>query len=126
MKPTLLLAALLALSTPAWSGDDHSKHHGPLHGGVVVANAGLDWELVAKPERIVLRARNHGKEIASAGASGKLTLLVGKERSEVALKPAGTDRLEADGPFKLAPGTKVVATVTLAGKKPANLRFTLP
>jgi hypothetical protein len=59
------------------------------------------------------------------GASGKLTLLSGKEKAEAVLKPAGDDRLEVEGPFKLSPGTKVVATVTLAGKKPANVRFTL-
>jgi len=39
--------------------------------------------------------------------------------------PVGEGRLEAKGTFKVAAGTKVVALVTLPGKKPANVRFAL-
>lgn len=121
---TLAAVATLAFAGSTWShGEAHE--HKPLHGGIVVEASDMDWELVAKPERIVLHVRDHGKAAKTAGASGKLTLLSGKDKAEAALKPAGDDRLEAEGPFKLGPGTKVVATVTLAGKKPANVRFTL-
>ena len=34
-----------------------------------------------------------------------------------------TEKLEAKGAFKVAPGTKVVALVALPGKKAANVRF---
>ncbi len=129
MKPTLPLMAtlLLALAAPAGAAgqDDHGHDHAPKHGGVVVEAAHMDWELVAKPERIVLHVSDHGKKASTAGASGKLTLLSGKDKAEAVLKPAGDDRLEAEGPFKIGPGTKVVATVTLAGKKPAAVRFVL-
>jgi hypothetical protein len=39
--------------------------------------------------------------------------------------PAGDNRLEAKGAFKLAPGARVVATVTLPGHKAEQVRFTL-
>lgn len=121
---TLTAVAALILASSTWAhGEAHE--HKPLHGGIVMEASDMDWELVAKPERIVLHVRDHGKAAKTAGASGKLTLLSGKDKAEAVLKPAGDDRLEAEGPFKLGPGTKLVATVTLAGKKPANVRFTL-
>ncbi|MBN8506785.1 MAG: hypothetical protein J0L58_20145 [Burkholderiales bacterium] len=127
---TLLAVALsLTISPLARAHDghvhDHAKDHAPAHGGVVVEHNHMDWELVAKPERIDLYVRNMGKKVSTQGASGKLTLLSGKDKQEAVLKPAGDNRLEAAGPFKLGPGTKVVATITLAGKAPANVRFAL-
>lgn len=122
---TSLFALVLSASLPTWAADKHDHDHKPRHGGILVEASHMDWELVAKPERIVIHLSDHGKKASTAGATGKLTLLSGKEKSEAVLKPAGDDRLEAEGPFKLGPGTKVVATVTLAGKKPAAVRFTL-
>ena len=127
-KPFPLIATLMvALASPAWSSgkDGHGHDHQPKHGGVVVEAAHMDWELVAQPARIVLHVSDHGKKASTAGATGKLTLLTGKDKTEAVLKPAGDDRLEAEGPFKIGPGTKVVAAVTLAGKKPAAVRFVL-
>lgn len=125
-----LLLAAQAMALPARAhgaeGHDHATDHKPAHGGIVVEQNHFDWELVASPQRIVLHARELGKPFSTAGASGKLTLLSGKERAEAVLQPAGANRLEAAGPFKLGPGTKVVATLTLAGRPPTNLRFTLP
>jgi hypothetical protein len=121
---TIALAIALFSTSPLWAGGAHD--HKPLHGGIVVEASHMDWELVAKPERIVIHVRDHGKKASTAGATAKLTLLVGKEKSEAVLKPAGDDRLEAEGPFKLASGAKLVATVKLTGKAPANVRFVLP
>jgi hypothetical protein len=53
----------------------------------------------------------------------EVTLLTGTEKQEVDLKPAG-DKLEATGSFKVGPGTKAVAVVTINGKA-ATARFTL-
>lgn len=126
-KFSLIGILLLALTQPAWAGGehDHAHEHKPLHGGIVVEAAHMDWELVASPERIVIHVRDHGKKASTAGATGKLTLLSGGHKSEAVLKPAGEDRLEAQGPFTLGPGTKIVATVQLQGKKGANVRFSL-
>ncbi|RZI98250.1 MAG: hypothetical protein EOP39_27090 [Rubrivivax sp.] len=58
------------------------------------------------------------------GGRAKLTLLSGAEQSQVDLAPAG-DKLQATGNFKVAAGTKIVATVQLQGRKPANVRFAI-
>ena len=125
MKTQALFASItlaLALAGSAFAaGDKHD--HKPLHGGVVVEVKDMDYELVAKPTVIQLHLRDHGKAADLSKATAKLTLLTGTERQEVELKPAG-DKLEATGSFKVGPGTKAVAIVTVAGK-PSTARFTL-
>ena len=123
MKTQALFASItLALAGSAFAaGDKHD--HKPLHGGVVVEVKDMDYELVAKPTVIQLHLRDHGKSADLSKATAKLTLLTGTETQEVELKPAG-DKLEATGSFKVGPGTKAVAIVTVAGK-PSTARFTL-
>ncbi len=128
MKTQALLASIaLALAGSAFAaGDkhDHAHEHKPMHGGVVVEVKDIDYELVAKPTVIQLHLRDHGKPADISKASAKLTLLTGAEKQEVELKPAG-DKLEASGTFKVGPGTKVVAVVTIAGKSVGTVRFAL-
>ena len=123
MKTQALFASItLALAGSAFAaGDKHD--HKPLHGGVAVEVKDMDYELVAKPTVIQLHLRDHGKAADLSKATAKLTLLTGTEKQEVELKPAG-DKLEATGSFKVGPGTKAVAIVTVAGK-PSTARFTL-
>ena len=127
MKMQALLASIaLALAGSAFAvGDkhDHGHEHKPLHGGVVVEVKDMDYELVAKATVIQLYLRDHGKPADVSKASAKLTLLTGTEKQEVELKPVG-DKLEATGSFKVGPGTKAVAVVTVGGK-PATARFTV-
>lgn len=118
----VVIATLIAAAPQAFSAGKHS--HDPKHGGVVVEAKDVDYELVAQPELIRLYVRDHGKAVDLTGASAKLTLLIGNDTSEVTLAPAG-DKLEAKGAFKVGAGTKVVAMVTLAGKKPVPVRFVL-
>jgi len=123
MKPQTLIAILtLATAGPAIaaSGDDHA----PKHGGIVVDTKAFDYELVAKPQLIQLYVRDHSKPADVSKATAKLTLLSGTDKQEVELKPAG-DKLEAAGTFKLAPGTKALVVVTMAGKAQTPARFTL-
>jgi hypothetical protein len=121
LQTVIAIAALSAASLVHASGD-HS--HQPKHGGLVVETKSADIELVAKPEVIRLHLSDHGKPIDLSKASAKLTLLSGKDKQEVELKPVG-DKLEATGSFKVGPGTKVVAVVTRPGKPAASARFTL-
>ena len=123
---TLIASVTLALAGTAHAAGDKPSPvhtHKPLHGGVVVEGKVMDFELVAKPATIQLYLRDHGKAVDLAKSSAKVTLLTGAEKQEVELKPAG-DKLEASGSFKVGPGTKAVAVVTVAGK-PATARFTL-
>ena len=124
MTTKQLLAALaLALCGPAFAAGNHAHEHQPLHGGIVTEVADIDYELVAQPDALTLHLRDHGKPLALDGASAKLTLLNGSEKTEATLSPAGDGKLQAKGSFKVAPGTKVVALVTVPGKKAANVRF---
>jgi hypothetical protein len=116
-------SACLAFSAPVLAGGAHD--HTPKHGGIVVEANDLDFELVAKADLITVHVRDHGKVASTKGATGKLTILAGAEKTEVALAPVGEDRMEAKGSFKVAAGTRIVATINLAGKKPANVRFAL-
>lgn len=118
-----LAAAPVAASEP--HVHDHAKDHQPRHGGVMTLIGHQDWELVAKPERLVIYVSDHGQPTATAGATGKLTLLTGKTKTEAVLKPTGKNALEAAGPFQLGAGSKVLATITLAGQKPTAVRFEL-
>jgi hypothetical protein len=78
---------LCATSTVhAAGGHDHS----PKHGGVVAEANDLDFELVARPDRLTLHVRDHGKPLPVQGASARLTLLTGTERAEAVLAPVGT------------------------------------
>ena len=118
-----LAAACLAFTAPAFADGKHD--HSPKHGGIVVEANNLDFELVAKPDLITVYVRDHGKLASTKGATGKLTILAGSEKTEVPLAPAGEDRMEAKGSFKVAAGTRIVATINLQGKKPSNVRFAI-
>jgi hypothetical protein len=128
MKPQNVLAGLaLCLIGAAHAGGKHhhdSDDHKSMHGGVVAPTKAMDYELVAKATTIHLYLRDHGKPADIAKTSAKLTLLSGTEKQEVELQPAG-DKLEATGAFKVSPGTKVVAVVTVAGKPTGTARFVL-
>lgn len=117
---TLIAATALALvaTAPAYAKDDHTAKHG----GIFVETKALDFEIVAKPEVIQVFVADHGKQVKLEGAKAKVTLLNGAEKSEVELVPAA-DRFEAKGSFKIAKGTKGIASVMLPGKPAAVARF---
>ena len=112
-------ALLIALATvPALAGGDHT----PKHGGVMVETKAGDMEIVAKPDNLRIYFTDHGKPVKFEGAKAKVTLLNGSEKSQAELTPAG-DKMEANGTFKVAKGTKGIAVLTLAGKAPVTARF---
>jgi hypothetical protein len=125
----LLLPTLMLLATTSWAHEDHvhdhAKDHQPRQGGVMVVIGHTDYELVAQPDRLVLHVHDQGKPVSTAGASGQITVLTGSKKTEATLRPAGPNRLEATGSFPLGKGTKAMAVVTLAGQKPATVRFEL-
>ena len=123
MSKKTFLAAIAAVSTalaaPAWA-------HGPgepKHGGIVQSASDLGFELAPTADGVALYIDDHGKPLSTQGASGKLTVLSGADKSEVGLTPAGNNRLDAKG-VKLAAGAKAVAVVTLPSKKVVTVRFT--
>lgn len=112
----IVLSALM-LSNSAIAHTDKPKH-----GGIVQAASDLSFELVTKGDVATIYVEDHGKPYATAGMSGKLTVLNGTEKSEAELKPVGDNRLEAQG-VKLVKGFKAVASLTTPKKKTVSVRF---
>ena len=133
---SFLAVSALALSINAQAADDHKGHahdakgaeHAhevkPQHGGVVSVVKDVNYELVATKGELALYVSDHGKLVDLAGATAKLTLLSGTQKQDVALAPAG-NALRAKGDFKLAAGTKVLASVKTASGAGSTARFTL-
>jgi hypothetical protein len=120
LKAAAIVATLL-FAAPAVAGTEDA--HKPKYGGIVREVKGIQYELVAKPDSIAIYVEDHGKKVGTKGATATLTLLSGKEKSETPLTPSGENALEAKGSFKLAPGTRVVAVVTLSGRPATSVRF---
>ncbi len=120
----LLRAAVLACATlagtPALAHDDHGK---PQHGGIVAEAGTFQGELVAGPKGPTLYVSDHGKPVPTAGASGKLVVLAGGQRSDLVLSPAGDNRLAPAQPMPLPKGARAVATVSLKDGRSGALRF---
>lgn len=134
----LSAAAVTLLSTTAIAADDHKDHNHDdkkggthahdvksMYGGIVTEVKDINYELVAKPDSITLYVNDHGKPVETKGATASITLLSAANKAEVALAPAGENKLEAKGTFKIGAGTKAIAKVTLAGKPAQNVKFTL-
>ena len=123
MKKMLIAMSVAALVVASMG----VRAHGPApakHGGVERSASDLGFELVGQPEGAVLYIEDHGEPFATKGASGKLTVLSGADKSEVDLIPTGDNALQAKG-AKLAAGSKAVAAVTLPNGKVVTVRFTV-
>lgn len=116
----LIFAALLAAGNVSRAADPDD--HKPRHGGIVAEVRHIDYELVVNADTVQLYVRDHGKSLDISKASAKLTLLVGIEKQELELKPTA-GKLEARGVFKIGPGAKAVAVVTIPGRAVATARF---
>lgn len=127
IRTIAIVASSIALGAFAQSKDGH-KHgdeHKPKFGGLVKEVKEVQYELVAKPDVITVYVEDHGKKIDTKGATGKVTLRHGADRSEGVLAPAGDNKLEAKGKFNVAPGTTAIVAVKRAGQAEETVRFTL-
>lgn len=123
LSAALFVALSLSVSHAALASEkDHDA--APKHGGVVAVVKDVNYELVAKPDTLTLYVIDHGKPVSTKGGSATLTLLSAADKAEVKLEPAGENKLEAKGAFKVEPGTKIAGTVKLEGKT-ANIKYTV-
>lgn len=123
MKKFLALVAIAAsvAATGAYAHGDKPKH-----GGIVQsASNDISFELVNKDGKATIYVEDHGKPVATAGASGKLTVLNGTEKTEVPLEPTAGNILVSKSDVKLGTGAKAIASVTFADKKTTNVRFSI-
>ncbi len=116
------LTATLNIS-PVLAGAGHD--HGPKYGGVVREAKSVAYELVAKPDSLTLYVSDHGKPVATQGATAEAVIYAGNDKTIVLLEPAGENRMLAKGNFKVGVGVRVMVTATLAGKVPARATFKL-
>ena len=116
-----LAAALNVATAIAGAGHDH----GPKYGGVVRELHNVAYELVAKPDSLTLYVSDHGKPIATQGATAEAVIYAGNDKITVKLEPAGDNRMMAKGSFKVGVGVRVMLTATLAGKSPVKTTFKL-
>lgn len=133
-----IAAGMIALSASAYAADDHKGHDHDkkqgvahtheskaMHGGVVSVVKDMNYELVAKPNRLELYITDHGKPVDAKDAVATLTLLSAAGKEEVKLLPIGDNQLGGTGSFKTGAGTKALAVITMAGQFPVSVRFAL-
>lgn len=120
---SLITAAALCLAAPAVMA--HAEHGHPQYGGIYGEAGTFQAELVIKDKQAIIYLSNHGEPISTKGATGKLLILAADGKSEVELRPGADNQLVATLKAKPAKGTKAVATLTLEGKKPANVRYVI-
>jgi hypothetical protein len=121
MLTTTIAAISFALFAITASAHGDNK---PKYGGLVKEVNEIQYEIVAKPEQITIHVTDHGEKIKLKDASGKLTMLIGKDKTEVPLTLVGDDMLVAKGMFNFAKGVKVLAIIKNAGKN-TSVNWTL-
>lgn len=110
------LSALLTAGTVA----AHEMHGQSMHGGIFAEAGHAQFEIVARDGVLTVYASIHGEALATAGATGKLTVLSGSAKREIELKPAGNDLLQGKG--TLAAGDKLLLNVVWPGQSPLTAR----
>lgn len=107
--PALAWALLAAICcTGAWA-------HGvpkPRHGGMVDIGGEISFELVRKGRSVEIYIEDHGKPVATAGATGELLLDSETGRAIAALKAAGANSVAGPAPA-LKPGQRLFVRVRL-------------
>lgn len=133
MKSLMVNALLLTvLAAPVIAHDKLTT--GP-NGGELRDVDGHHLELVVQPQGksaadvrespfLVYVTDAKDAKVSSKGATGKISVLAGKLRAEVALQPDGDNRLKGFGNVGADRDMRAIVTVTLAGKPPLQARFT--
>ena len=136
MKRSASVAALLGLTLAAGVALAHDDAYldtqqapnggqlrmaGPYHYELVLAKNAT----TAQENPVLVYITDHaGAKILTAGASGNATILAGKLKASTPLQPDGDNRLKGLAKYAATPDTKVVVSVTLAGKPAEQARFT--
>lgn len=113
------LSALLTVNT-AIAHEDHGK---AMHGGTVAEGGLAQFEVVGKDGKVTVYVSQHGVPLATAGASGKLTVLSGTSKRDIELKPSAHDQMQGQG--MVMAGDKLLLTMSLSGQKPIQARATV-
>lgn len=93
------------------------------YGGVVQTAGDLQFELVNKGGIITIYVEDHDAKKTTAGASGKLTVLTGAQKTETTLAAGNDNALVAADKIQIVPGSKAVAVIKFADGKSVTARF---
>ncbi|WP_374590718.1 hypothetical protein [Aquabacterium sp.] len=101
------------------------------HGGQLRMAGAQHFELVvvkdsptAKANAVTVYVTDHaGNKTSTAGATGSVTLLSGKTKSNAPLKPDGDNKLVGQAAYASTPDLKAVVRITLAGQGEQQARF---
>lgn len=123
MKRHITVFSLLTALTvaPAFA---HMEHGKPQFGGVVAEAGMAQFEIVGRGNEIVVHVSQHGEPINTATATAKLWVLMGSNRSEVVLQPAGGNLFKGAG--KLPSGAKLMLNATWPAQKTMQARAVAP
>lgn len=119
-----LIAITIAAISLAFS--DNALAHGikAKRGGIVQSAGDYSFELVCLNGSGIIYVEEHGKELATVGATGILTVFKGAERKVVPLEAGMGNTLVAPG-GRLAHWTKAVASITFPNRSAVRVRFNL-
>ena len=112
----LLVGLFLTLTAQA-----HGEHPAQ-HGGQVIEAGDDVLEWVAQENAFYL-SDHDGKDISTAGASGKLIAVGGGTKTTAALTPAGGNRLNLSALLPTGNDVKAVISITLPGHAPIQARL---
>lgn len=119
----LCLVVGLPASVSAHS-DEHFDHVKTPHGGQMRMAGPFHLELVVARDELVVYVGDHADaDIPTAGASGRATVVTGKDKVEVPLAPAGGNTLKGRAPFELQKKTQVTVRVSVPGRGEGEAKF---
>jgi hypothetical protein len=120
------IAATMAQGLAMAIGAPVIAHESPArHGGIVRRAGDLSFELVNKEGEVTIHVDDHGRPLATAGATGMLTVLKGTRKYETPLAAGAGNTLVAKDDVKLEAGNNVVARVTLPKGQAVSVRFAI-
>ena len=117
-----VIAFLLGLGVffgnPAWAADKHGGHE--------VEVGKYHVELMVKDRDLALYVRDQSdKPIDPKTVKASANVLSGKDRAIVEFKPEGAEMLDGQAPFAVREDAKVIVTLSVAGGKSEQARFSL-
>ncbi|NHZ82273.1 hypothetical protein F2P44_23770 [Massilia sp. CCM 8695] len=118
MKKIAVLASLLTAMSLTNFAVAHPEHD---DAPPVVLKA----ELVQNKDGALVYVTKGNEKVATAGATGKLTVVKGKVKQDVELVPSGENAMAPKAGTKLAVGGKAQATIMLADKSVATGEFVI-
>jgi hypothetical protein len=123
MKKMIQMAALTLAALSLNPAMAHGAGE-PRHGGLVQVANDVVFELVVEADGASIYLVDHDEPMPSKGITGKMTVLQGSSKTELAVKEAGENKLRATG-LKLGRGDKIVAVLNNVEGRTATLRFAL-